>query len=372
MKFSLNNKSYTIDQLKSGQFIYHSSFEESTLKFCNEWLNGRVHFETQTSGSTGPPRKILFTRAQLEQSAKLTATALSLQKGFNALICLDTKYIAGQMMLVRSFISEMNVIALEPCANPFHRLSRDVKVDFAALVPYQIYEVLSSPDSQQFNSIQKIIIGGAAIHSDLITSLQMYSCSFYATYGMTETISHIALQKLNGKARQNYFHPLPTIRLQQDERECLVIYAPHVSEDKIITNDIVQLEPDHSFRILGRYDNVINTGGVKISPESVEEKIKLIFTNGHLANRFFLGGVPDEKLGMKLILVIEGETFTDSKLNFITGQFKAKLLKYEIPKEVKFIRIFIETETQKVNRKKTLQLITSLLSSQREDKEISI
>ncbi|HEY5826038.1 MAG TPA: AMP-binding protein [Cyclobacteriaceae bacterium] len=357
MTFLLNGVPYSPDQLKEGQFNFNTPFEESTLAFCKGWLNGKDHFEIQTSGSTGTPKKISFTRKQLEASAKLTETALSLKKEFNALVCLDTKYIAGQMMLVRSLVTGMSIIAVEPGSNPFDQVSSEVQIDFTALVPYQIQAILNSEQADHFNSIQKIIIGGAGISNDLVDELQDYPCSFYATYGMTETISHIALRKLNEKDKQDYFHPLPSVNLRKDERDCLIISAPHVSETEIVTNDIVELNEDQSFKILGRWDNVINSGGVKISPEPVEEKVKNLFNKLQLSNRFFLAGVPDEKLGMKVILVIEGKSFSESEVNKLHSELKKELSKYEIPKEVKFISSFIQTETQKINRKKTLELL---------------
>lgn len=357
MTLFLNNHFYSLDDLKKGHFNFSSPFEESTLKFCQEWLNGRAHFEIQTSGSTGTPKKISFTRQQLEASAKLTEAALDLKRGFNALVCLDTKYIAGQMMLVRSFVTGMNIIAVEPSANPYESLSGEIQIDFVALVPYQIQAILKSKNRERFNSTKKIIIGGAALLPDLISQLQNYSCTFYATYGMTETISHIALQKLNGSDKQSQFRPLPTIRVEKDDRGCLVINAPHASTEKIITNDLVELNDDQSFKILGRWDNVINTGGVKISSEPLEEKIKLIFNALQLNNRFFIAGVADEKLGSKIVLVIEGESFSEQQLSSIQNQLKISLAKYEIPKELKFVASFIETDTQKVNRKKTLELL---------------
>ncbi len=356
MSFTLNGLSYSIHQLKDGHFTFNTPFEESTINFCKDWLNGRDQFEIQTSGSTGTPKKISFTREQLEASARLTENALQLKEGFNALVCLDTKYIAGQMMLVRSFVTGMNVIAVEPGSNPFEQISSELKIDFAALVPYQIQAILNSEHVQRFNAVQKIIIGGAAISNDLVDQLQNYSCSFYATYGMTETISHIALQKLNGEEKQEFFHPLPSVEVEKDGRGCLVIDASHVSKTKLITNDIVELNEDQSFRILGRWDNVINSGGVKISPELVEEKLKVIFNKLHLSNRFFITGMPDKKLGAKVVLVIEGDFLSEEKIGPLQNLFKKGLIKYEVPREIRFVDTFVQTETQKINRLKTIEL----------------
>lgn len=357
MSIIVNGVAYSLDQLKKGEFHINTPFEKSTLEFCNEWLSGKELFEIQTSGSTGAPKQISFTRTQLEASAKLTEKAVQLKKGYTALVCLDTKYIAGQMMLVRSFVTGMNILAIEPSANPFQGLAKETSIDFVALVPYQIQAILASEEESWFNRIGKIIIGGAPFSPDHAERLQHYSCSFYATYGMTETLSNIALQKLNGEYRQDHFHPVSHVTIEKDGRGCLVANVPHASKDKIITNDLIELNADQSFKIIGRLDNLINTGGVKISPEVVENKIKRIFSELHIFHRFFIAGQPDQKLGNKIVLIIEGEPIQSTALDLLTFHLKSELLKYEIPKEISFISKFIETETQKVNRKKTLALL---------------
>lgn len=353
----LRGSAYSWEELKNEKIPAATSFEESTLRFCKDWLQEKPDFEIQTSGSTGTPKKIIFTRKQLEASALLTAKALHLQSGYNALVCLDTKYIAGQMMLVRSFVTGMNSSVVEPSANPFLALHDTMQIDFAALVPYQVQAILDSPYENRLNNIRTIIIGGAATSNGLIDRLQKYMCDSYATYGMTETISHIALRKLSGEGKSDYFHPLDQVQLSKDERDCLVIKAPHVSDELIITNDLVDLKDNHSFKITGRWDNVINTGGVKISPETVEEKIKSLFTQQSLTNRLFLSALPDEKLGSKVALIIEGHPFSESMLTHLSDGLVNALSRFEMPRDIKFVKAFIETETQKINRKKTTDLL---------------
>ncbi|PZR30149.1 MAG: hypothetical protein DI538_23335 [Azospira oryzae] len=351
----LRGRTYSLEELKENHLSATTSFEESTFRFCREWLNGKTEFEIQTSGSTGIPKRIVFSGKQLEASALLTAQALDLKTNYHALVCLDTKYIAGQMMLVRSFVSGMNMIVAEPSANPFAAIDNTVPIDFAALVPYQVQAILDSSHAHRLNSIQTIIIGGAATSKGLVDRIQEYTCQMYATYGMTETLSHIALQRLNGDHRSDYFHPLEGVRLQKDDRDCLVINAPHITRERIITNDIVDLKEDHSFRIMGRYDNVINTGGVKISPELAEEKIKSVFDRLALHNRLFLSALPDEKLGNKVALMIEGDPFPESMLNRLSHELAITLTRFELPRDIQFIKEFVETGTQKINRKKTTE-----------------
>jgi O-succinylbenzoic acid--CoA ligase len=220
---------YQISDIQKGNFRdSHSPNENNALQFCSEWLNDRETFILQTSGSTGTPKKISVTRDQLKASAARSALYLGLKKEFTSLVCLDTQYIAGIMMLVRSLEVGMNLHVIEPSANPFDTLPEDVTIDFTALVPYQVQSLLTSKHKEKFSSTKVVLIGGAALSNSLRENLKSMHGSFYATYGMTETLSHIALQKLNGSDTTNYFHLLPGISIEQDNRGCLVIKAPHL------------------------------------------------------------------------------------------------------------------------------------------------
>jgi o-succinylbenzoate---CoA ligase len=171
---------------------------------------------------------------------------------------------------------------------------------------------------------------------------------------MTETISHVALQKLNGIDKQGSFFPLPSITIRQDERTCLIIHAPHVSDKEIITNDLVEIKPDHSFKVIGRWDNVINSGGVKIIPEKVEDQISKLFAEHKIKNDFFIAPLADSKLGQTANLIIEGELENVTKLQ---SDMKDLLHKYELPKQMFFLKKFIRTESGKINRTSTVNLL---------------
>jgi O-succinylbenzoic acid--CoA ligase len=251
-----------------------------------------------TSGSTGVPKKISFRRDQMISSARMTEKALNLKPNDSALVCLDTQYVAGQMMLIRSFVTGMNIIGTTPSANPLLEVSKNEKINFAAFVPYQLQAILnSSPD--RLNQINVAIIGGAPIDSTLKQELSNGKCKLYATYGMTETISHIALMKLNGENPSPYYSVLPEITIRQDKRNCLVIKADFLDEE-IITNDIVELIDNDQFNWIGRWDNVINTGGIKVVPEKIEKAIALAFGQSKLTNRFFVTGINDQQLGQRI------------------------------------------------------------------------
>jgi o-succinylbenzoate---CoA ligase len=334
-----------------------NEFEQNLFSFWKAWHAGQQEFELQTSGSTGTPKKIQVHRSQLEASAQMTLAALNLHKNDTALICLDSRYIAGRMMWVRSWVGELNMVAVEPSANPFEILTNE-SIDFVALVPYQVKTILNSPEKKWFNQIKHVIVGGAPLDEVTKKLLQPFSAQFYETFGMTETLSHIALKKINGPARSDYFRILPGVRIAQDERACLCIEAPHLPST-IITNDVVEMKSLKEFIWLGRVDNVINSGGIKIFPESTERKIELVFSEMQLNNRYFVAGLPDEKWGQKVALVIEGK-LQKAVTDQLADEIKKRLSKFEIPRSIEFIEKFSETATGKVNRTRTVALLSSI------------
>ena len=332
-----------------------SGFEASTFLFIQKWFSASDTFAQKTSGSTGVPKNILITRAQMIMSAKLTAEALRLKKGDHALLCLDTEYIAGKMMLVRSLVTGMKIVAVNPSPNPFREISRNVTVDFVAIVPMQLIEIIQSDQAYRLNSIKNILVGGAALDQGIKNKLSTFNGRVYATYGMTETISHIALQPVNGPAASEYFTVLPGIKISADDRGCLEINAPHFGE-KIVTNDLVEIRDSSRFKWLGRIDNVINTGGKKIIPEKIEDQINRLFDQQKVRNKFFISSIADPVLGNKLILIIEGD------LENLTGEslksyLRENLRNYEVPKEIYTNINFVLTKNGKVNRKETTQQI---------------
>lgn len=352
----INHREVLLKDIVGSLALAHSEFESETFSFIKNWLGGVETFTLTTSGSTGSPKEIILTRHQLQQSATRTREALGLTSEDSALVCLDTKYIAGKMMLVRAMESNMKIIAVEPTSNPFEKLGPETPLTFGAFVPLQLHEILTYPNSARLlNQFRVVIVGGASIDAQLESEIKKLSCAVYATYGMTETVSHIALQKLNGEDAGDAFTTLPGIKISPDERGCLVIELPEFRE-KIVTNDIVEMISPTAFRWLGRYDNVINSGGFKITPERIEKLIETIFQGLTLKRSYFIGAIPDKLLGQKLFLAIEG--FPVSIEKKIMAGLKLRLHPYEIPKKVFYVREFIRTETGKINRTKTTELIT--------------
>jgi len=346
----INNRSLSLQSISNSLEIPSTNFETATFSFIKKWLRGENLFSLQTSGSTGTPKLINVTRYQLEESAKATLQALSLPENSTALVCLNTQYIAGIMMLIRCLVGNLKMEIIEPTASPFEKISPDAEFDFCALVPYQVDEIMERYGIEGIHRIKKIIIGGAPLSYSLQQKLVTSSSEIYLTYGMTETLSHVALQRISGQDRRDFFTALPSIKLSQDERECLIVEAPYLIE-KVTTNDIVELLSATTFRWLGRYDNVINSGGVKLFPEKIEIVIAEAFEKLKYKNSFFIYGIPDDKLGTKAILVIE-ETIADKQS--IIKELKDKLRPFEAPKDILFMPRFLRTETGKIKRQKTI------------------
>lgn len=303
-------------------------YEKAVGDFLLDWFDDKPHIEMLTSGTTGKPKMIVVEKQAMVNSAMATGAFFDLRAGSRALHCLPTKYVAGKMMFVRGFILGLDLDFVAPKANPLE--NNDCCYDFAAMVPLQAENALD-----QLNQIKKMIIGGVRMSKSLEERLMQLPTQVYETYGMTETITHIAAKELGEQA----FTVLPEVTISYNDRNCLVIHAPRISSDVIETNDLVELVNENQFRFLGRIDNVINSGGIKLIPETIEEKL-----SAHIPRRFFVAGKPDDKLGEKLVLIVEGEPFD------ISNDIFAMLDKYERPKEILFVPQFVETGSGKLMR----------------------
>lgn len=307
-------------------------FEKSIGDFLLDWFDDNSYIDLQTSGTTGEPKIIRTEKQTMVNSALATGDFFELSPGDKALYCLPTKYIAGKMMLVRSFILGLDIDFVEPNSHPLAK--NETKYDFVAMVPLQAQNSLAG-----LKNVKKMIVGGAKMSKPLEKSLLKVKTKVYETYGMTETITHIAAKKVGDKA----FSLLPNIQISQNDKNCLVIDAPKISVEPIVTNDLVEIINGNQFVFLGRIDNVVNSGGIKLIPEQIEEKLA-----NEIHSRFFVGGIADSVLGEKLILVIEGEKQALDEVDF------EMLDKYEKPKEVFYVSKFMETENGKIKRKEIL------------------
>jgi O-succinylbenzoic acid--CoA ligase len=324
------------------------------LIFCEEFENGKESFILRTSGSTGEPKEITISRDQMVHSAQMTINALGLKSGYRSLLCLNTSYIAGQMMLVRSIIGEMECIIVSPSSDPLSEITQSI--DFAAFVPFQLYSMLIGSEKElrkvQLNQMKAIIIGGEDVNYTLLQWVRQLHVPVYHTYGMTETVSHIALKLLNGNITQNSFEILEGVEIKSDERACLQIKSYVTGNQWITTNDKVEIIDNKHFNWLGRIDNVIVTGGIKIQIEMVEKAIEAFFYNQKFKPRFFIFGTKDEALGQKVVLAIESSiSILPEVEQFILQKLTSLLPKYYSPKQIVVLKEFEYLPTGKIDRK---------------------
>ena len=348
-KFKLNNRSF--DDSKD-LIVYGGEISEEFKIFLSQWFNQSNIVEVKTSGSTGAPKIIQIKKEYMINSALATSQFFNFYEETKALMCLPISYIAGKMMLVRALVLGWEIDVVEPNSNPLKNNTK--QYDFCAMVPLQLLESV-----QNVKQIKKIIVGGGAVSNKLIEAVQQVKTEIFETYGMTETVTHIALKKLNnlGGKQNMYFKLLPNINISVDQRGCLVIDAPKLSSNLIVTNDLAEIISDTEFRWLGRIDSVINSGGVKLIPEQIEAKLASIINSN-----YFVAGLPDEKLGEKLILLIERKSnlnLDKDLINSILSKIEnlADLKKYEKPKQIFFVESFCYTHTNKINRIKTLEIV---------------
>jgi o-succinylbenzoate---CoA ligase len=312
-----------------------NTYQQEAGLFLLDWLDDNSFIQISTSGTTGKPKIMQLDKQAMVNSALMTGLFFNLQPSDKILHCLPTKFIAGKMMFVRAMVLGLELDFVEPTSNPL--LNNTKKYHFAAMVPLQVEKSIA-----QLNQIDTLIIGGAKLSPLIAEIISKTSCKAFETYGMTETITHIAVKKVS----ENYFTTLPNITIKQDKRNCLVINAPKLNVANLVTNDIIEILSENQFVWLGRHDNVINSGGVKLYPEQIEQKLA-----SKITNRFFIAGISDSTLGQKVVLFIEGNAY---QLN--ENIFK-NLDKYEKPKEIKFILNFEETETEKIKRQATINTI---------------
>ena len=274
-------------------------------EFLAQWNDTSDVIEVHTSGSTGKPKRLLVEKRRMVNSARITCDFLGLKEGDTALLCMPLDYIAGKMVVVRSLVSHLHLISVMPSSHPLKDVTQPI--DFAAMVPLQVYSSMQEPaERERLMSIRHLIIGGGAIDDSLESQLQQFPNAVWSTYGMTETLSHIALRRISGENSSLWYSPLDGVDVSLSSDSCLEIYAPQVNPEKLHTNDIAELRtlPDGSkeFRILGRKDNVIDSGGIKIQAEEVERLLR-----PHLSCGFMITKVSDARLGEAVTLLVESD-----------------------------------------------------------------
>ena len=333
--FKLNGHTYnkeSISELAITLIRDGEAYEKDLGNLILQWFDDYDYITLTTSGTTGKPKEVKLSKEAMEASALATGEFFKLQPKDKALLCLPTHYIAGKMMFIRAVVLGLELDFVNPTKEPLK--NNDKVYDFVAMVPLQVHNSIT-----QIEQCKTLIVGGAKLNDRTKDILNEMMVNVYETYGMTETITHIAAKRIS----ENYFTVLPHANISQDERGCLVIEAPLVSNHLIVTNDLVEMPNDIQFAWIGRYDNLVNSGGVKLVPEKIEQKL-----SDYIPYRFYVIGKEDAELGQKLVLVIEHEPYT------LLPEAFGSLDKFEKPKETIFVEKFKETPTGKVLRRETI------------------
>ena len=348
----INNKIYPLDNLQvlcEGIREDKSvpEWEKKVYAFIEEWIDEKEYIEQTSSGTSGKPKKLKLSKKSMILSAQKTCELFNLKFGSSVLLCLPIEYIAGKMMIVRAFVGGLNLLLIEPTSMP--DLSGCGNVEFCAMVPLQAYNSLNSIET--LRRIKKLIIGGAEIRDELEVMLTDLPNEVYATYGMAETCSHVAVRRISGIQHERMYKAIPGVSFSVDDRGCLVIEADFF-DHKIITNDVVDLGNETTFRWIGRFDNLINSGGLKIVPEEIEAVISK--TTGLDCAVI---GMPDEILGEKVVLVLEkgGSEITEEELE---SALTDELPKKYHPKEIIFVNELPRNHSFKVDRFKLKEKLT--------------
>lgn len=323
--------------------------------FLADWFDGSPEIGVQTSGSTGVPKQMRVSKERMMNSACQTCSFLGLETGCTALLCMNMKYIGAKMMVVRALVAGMNLLVRPAVGHPMTLV--DGPVDFTAIVPLQLYQSLQTEaEKRQLSRCRHILVGGGAVDAALCEKLAGLPSRFYSTYGMTETLSHIALRLLNGPDAGLHYTPFDNVRVSLSADNTLVIDAPELCDTRLVTNDVARVYPDGTFVILGRRDNTVNSGGIKIQLEEDEALLK-----SHIGVPFALTAVPDERLGEALVLLVSREL--PQSVEQLRSLLSAWLPRYHVPRYVLSVEQIPLAGNGKINRAACRELAVSLINT---------
>ncbi len=311
--------------------------------FIKEWENGEATVDVYTSGSTGEPKLMHAEKWRMRNSALMTLRFLGIKSGETALLCMPMRYIAAKMMVVRALVGGLRLIEVKPSSHPLKGLTE--APDFAAMTPMQVRQTLNDAEERAlFARIRNVIIGGGPVDQALANELRGFEGNIFSTYGMTETLSHVAMRRLSGADASDAYTPLDGVSISLSEQGTLVISAPNVCHDTLVTNDLADIRQDGAFRILGRTDNIINTGGIKVSAEEIEAELM-----PYIDVPFVVTSSADELLGEAVTIIAEGAV-SDSAFQHISP--------YHRPRRI-IIGSVPLTETGKPDRRKARMIARS-------------
>ncbi len=315
------------------------------------WRDGH-DFELTTSGSTGKPQVVRLRRGQIETSIHATQQALGLRTGDRVLVVLDVRYVGGLMMLLRALALGLEAWIYPPQRQPLAQVPPHLSFDLAAMVPMQAMAL--SPAQLTFR--KGLLIGGAPVSPALVSHLQAVETPVYETYGMTETVSHVALRRLNGPTQTDYFQGLPGVRFGLDQEGCLRLRAPVTHDEWLQTRDLAELLSPRTFRWLGRADRTLNSGGVKVQPERVEALLAPLWHAWQLRQRYFVAGTAEPILGTQVTLFVEGTLPPQWPIGQLEARLRECLPRFEAPRRVIYLPNFIMTASGKIDQRATLSV----------------
>ncbi len=324
-----------------------SDYLQSIHDFINEWENSNESIKVKTSGSTGEAKLVEISKSDMISSAKATGKYFGFSSNQSMILNLSPEYIAGKMMLVRGMIYKMKIIVLPLSNDPFKDIELVEKVDFGAFVPMQVENILKNDKSKKaYQNIRNVIIGGAAVNPNLELQIRSLKNNNYASFGMTETITHFALRSIN--SGNDFYQVLEGAAISTNENECLKLDKLFGKKVNFETTDIVDLIDERKFIWKGRSDNVINSGGVKIIPEDIENQIEYFLPT----KRYYISSEKNEELGEKLVLVIEGNPMGELEENALINKLLQTMPRYHSPRKIRYVDTFEETATGKIKRTK--------------------
>lgn len=322
------------------QFLKHWKSEDNTL------------FKVSTSGSTGKPKEIVLEKKWMIWSAQQTIQTLDLNEE-KILCCLPLQSVGGLMMLARAAYLQCEATILEPSIRPLKKITLEHDFTFVSLTPLQIHTILENQeDTEKLSRFKNVLIGGASLPLEIEEKLQSFTNNFWHSFGMSETYSHIALRKVNGINKQSSFYPFKGVNVLKEQDDSLTIGVPFYKE-LLYTNDIIELREDNSFVIVGRKDFIINSGGMKINPEELEENI---IKSGILGpNCFVISSLQDKLLGQKIVLV---HTIPNLDKKSLVEKLRLNFKPSLVPKEIVYFNQLPFTHSGKISRNEIKELLS--------------
>lgn len=329
----------------------------NAIKILVDWRQGKKEVTLFTSGTVGEPKLINLPRESIEESCRVTGKAFGLKEGDTFFNCLSTNHIAGVMMVLRAAVLNCNLILEAPSSDPLEYDYSNMKIDFASFVPMQLANITRYDYKVNFfNNSKAIIIGGAPVSENLEALTEKFNAPVFHTYGMTETCGHIAIRRMNGQKKETFFTTIDRLEINKNDKGCLMLRGKITKDEWLITNDAVYIISDRSFVWIGRVDEAINSGGLKLFPVEIEHKIEKLISEKVISikSEYFISSLPDVDLGEKVILVLEDEPFETTQLLKI---LKEHLPQFSNPKEIHFFQKFLRTELGKLRKKEMKSLL---------------